>query len=202
MITVSTAPPARVTWLCPHAVADYLAAAERDLLAIDRAVALDLDDELGVGEADGAVAGRRPEHVASIGGAASIVFAIRRLPLTQAVEADDAAGPGIGDQPHLAALPRLEPRRGPGRDVEPEAARLVAIELQRRVGLEEMVVRADLDRPVAGIGDDERDGRPPGIELDIALGDENFAGEHRMPRENPSPACGRGWLRAPAVETG
>ena len=34
----------------PHAVADDLAAAEFDLFAIDRAVALDLDDEFGVGE--------------------------------------------------------------------------------------------------------------------------------------------------------
>ena len=45
----------------PHAVADDLAAAEFDLLAIDRAVALDLDDELGVGQAQ-PIAGRRPEH--------------------------------------------------------------------------------------------------------------------------------------------
>ena len=35
----------------PHAVADDLAAAEFDLLAIDRAVALDLDEEFGVGQA-------------------------------------------------------------------------------------------------------------------------------------------------------
>src|ERR1700730_1495058 len=41
----------------PHAVADHLAAAELDLLAVDRAVALDLDDELGIGKAQ-PVAGR------------------------------------------------------------------------------------------------------------------------------------------------
>src|SRR5207248_1222121 len=35
----------------PHAVADHLAAAEFDLLAIDRVVFLDLDDELVIGEA-------------------------------------------------------------------------------------------------------------------------------------------------------
>ena len=50
-----------------HAVADHFAAAELDLLAIDRAVALDLDEELGVGQAQ-AVAGRRAEH-RRIGGA-------------------------------------------------------------------------------------------------------------------------------------
>ncbi len=45
----------------PHAVADHLAAAELDLLAVDRAVALDRDEELGVGKSD-AVARRRTEH--------------------------------------------------------------------------------------------------------------------------------------------
>ena len=45
----------------PHAVADDLAAAELDLLAIDRAVALDLDDQFGVGEPQ-PIAGGRPEH--------------------------------------------------------------------------------------------------------------------------------------------
>ncbi len=45
----------------PHAVADHLAAAELDLLAIDRAVALDLDDKVGVGEPQ-PVAGCRPKH--------------------------------------------------------------------------------------------------------------------------------------------
>ena len=51
----------------PHAVADHLAAAELYLLAIDRAVTFDLDDELGIGEAQ-PVAGGRPEH-RGIGGA-------------------------------------------------------------------------------------------------------------------------------------
>src|ERR1700732_2396916 len=45
----------------PHAVADDLAAAEFDLLAIDRAIALDLDKEFGVGEPQ-PIARCRPEH--------------------------------------------------------------------------------------------------------------------------------------------
>ncbi len=45
-----------------HAVADHLAAAELHLLAIDREIALDLDEELGIGQAD-AVAGGGPEHI-------------------------------------------------------------------------------------------------------------------------------------------
>ena len=45
-----------------HAVADHLAAAELHLLAIDGEIALDLDEELGIGEAN-AVAGGRAEHM-------------------------------------------------------------------------------------------------------------------------------------------
>ena len=51
----------------PHAVANDLAAAELHLLAIDCAVLLDLDEELGIGEAH-LVAHGRAEHV-GIGGA-------------------------------------------------------------------------------------------------------------------------------------
>ena len=51
----------------PHAVADHLAAAELHLLAVDGAVLLDLDDEVGVGQPD-PVADGRPEH-GGVGGA-------------------------------------------------------------------------------------------------------------------------------------
>ncbi len=60
-MTVSTAPSARRHLALAHAVADHLAAAELDLLAVDRAVAFDLDDKLGVGEAQ-PVAGSGAEH--------------------------------------------------------------------------------------------------------------------------------------------
>ena len=49
-----------------HAVANHLAAAELHLLAIDRAILLDLDEELGIGEPH-PVADGRTEHV-GIGG--------------------------------------------------------------------------------------------------------------------------------------
>jgi hypothetical protein len=66
VITVSTAPPARGHLALAHAVADHLAAAELHLLAIGGEVFLDLDEELGVGEAH-PVAGGRAVHV-GIGG--------------------------------------------------------------------------------------------------------------------------------------
>ena len=45
----------------PHPVADHFAAAELDLLTIDREIALDLDDQVGVGEPQ-SVAGGWPVH--------------------------------------------------------------------------------------------------------------------------------------------
>src|SRR5262249_13248041 len=85
---------------------------------------------------------------------------------------------GERDQRHLARLSRLEAHGRSGRDVEPHAARLLAIELQRRVGLEEMIVRSDLDRPVAGVGRRQRHGLAAGIERDVAGLDEELAGGH------------------------
>ncbi len=49
-----------------HAVADHLAAAELHLLAVGGEILLDLDDELGVGEAH-PVAGRGAEHLGVVG---------------------------------------------------------------------------------------------------------------------------------------
>ncbi len=46
----------------PHAVADDLAAAELDLLAVDREIVLDGDPQLGIGEAN-AIADGRAEHL-------------------------------------------------------------------------------------------------------------------------------------------
>src|SRR5437868_3910465 len=79
---------------------------------------------------------------------------------------------------HIAGLAGLKAHRGAGGDVEAHAAGFFPIEFQRRVGLEEMVVRADLDRAVAAIGDRERRGLAAGVEFDLAVLDEEFAGDH------------------------
>src|SRR6516164_2808535 len=101
-----------------------------------------------------------------------------QLPHHLAAKAVDRAFAGQHHESHLAGLARLEAYRGAGRDVEPHAARLLAIELQRRIGLEEVVVRADLDRPIAAVGDRQGHGLTAGIELDLAVLDEEFAGDH------------------------
>src|SRR3954451_7341137 len=75
-----------------------------------------------------------------------------QFPHHVAAEAVDDALAGERHELHVARLPGLEPSRGPRRDVEPHAACAPPVELQRRIGLEEMIVRADLDRPIASIG--------------------------------------------------
>src|SRR5262249_20759306 len=86
------------------------------------------------------------------------------------------------NQSDLARLARLKAHRRSGGDVEPHAARLLAVELQRRVGLEKLVVRADLDRPIAGIGHRQRQRLAAGIEFDLAVLDEHLAGDHCLSR--------------------
>ena len=73
--------------------------------------------------------------------------------------AEESVNDAVAGQRHQrdrAFLAGLEAHRGAGGDVQPEAARGGAIEFERGIGLEEMIMRADLDRPVAGVRDFER----------------------------------------------
>src|ERR1700690_2548152 len=101
-----------------------------------------------------------------------------QLPHYFAAEAVDGAFSRERHELHVAGLSRLEPHGGAGGDVEPHAARFFAVEFQRGVGLEEMVVGADLDRSIAGIGDRQGHRLAAGIELDLAVLDEEFTGDH------------------------
>ena len=76
----------------PHAVADDLAAAELDLFAVDRVVALDLDHELGVGEAH-AVARRRAVHVGVGAARDRSLMACASAPMTRPQKAVDPRSP-------------------------------------------------------------------------------------------------------------
>src|SRR5690606_23118656 len=84
-------------------------------------------------------------------------------------------------RPELAGAPRpgLEAHRGAGGDVEAKAARRRAVEFERGVGLGEVVVRADLDRAVAGVAHHQRARGAADGEFDVAVGDEEFSGDHR-----------------------
>src|SRR5215472_5390666 len=107
------------------------------------------------------------------------ICAASQLAVNPAVEADDAALSAIGDEPHFAALAGFETHRGAGRDVKPIAPRLLAIESERGVRFVEMVMRADLDRAVARVGDGQGHRRAAGVYLDIARCGYELAGDHR-----------------------
>src|SRR5215469_13314883 len=65
------------------------------------------------------------------------------LPHHVAAKAVDRLLAGDCHELYVARLSRLEPHGGASGDIEPHAPRLFAIEFQRRIGLEEMIVRAD-----------------------------------------------------------
>src|SRR5437868_14031819 len=85
-------------------------------------------------------------------------------------EAIDLALAGERHEGNLARLAGLEAHGGAGGDVGAVPTCRRAVELQGAVGLGEVIVGADLDRPVAGIGHGDRDGRAAGIDLDCAWG--------------------------------
>lgn len=88
--------------------------------------------------------------------------------------------PGEGDQFHLALITRFEACGIACGDVQTEAARSGTIKAQSRVGLEEMVVTADLNGTVAGVGHAEHFGFQAHIGLNefIGAGWKDFAWDH------------------------
>src|ERR1700722_3385914 len=85
---------------------------------------------------------------------------------------------GQRHQRDLALDPRLEPHRRAGRDVQPAAPGKLPVEPQRRVGLREVEVRADLNRPVADVRDHQRHYRAPPIQGHRPLARQNLARDH------------------------
>ena len=175
-----------------HAVADHLAAAELGLLARRREIALDPDEELRVGQAH-AVARRgaveigvlparqaegheRRSHAASLASACS-----RRAALGQRVQAEDPAGAAELDERDALLVAGLEAHGRAGRHVEPHPERLGAVEAERAIDLEEVEVRADLDRTVARVRHRQLDGAAALIRDDVALAQQIFARNHGWP---------------------
>jgi hypothetical protein len=138
-MTVSATSPRRAG--SAHAVADHLAAAELHFLAVDRVVALDFDDELGVTEDargrrwwghtsrrrhDGRFGSWKPAHD------------FRGESVHDAIAAES-------HEFDFALLARLEAHGGTRGDIEAKSFRCRAFESQRLVRFEKVVVRADLD---------------------------------------------------------
>src|SRR5688500_3256888 len=93
-------------------------------------------------------------------------------------EAIDLALAREGDEVHFPLLPRLEPHCRAGGYVEPVAACRGAVELERAVGLEEMIVRTHLNGPVAGVGDLQRQGCAALVEGDRAGRGDDLSRNH------------------------
>src|SRR5262250_1012475 len=79
---------------------------------------------------------------------------------------------------HHPRLAGLEADGGAGCDIQPKSASPLAIEAERVVRFIGIIVRADLDRPVAGVRDLERPGRPADIELNVARTRDYLTGDH------------------------
>src|SRR5271166_5676445 len=104
----------------------------------------------------------------------------------------------VGDQCDFAGLAGFETDRSAGGDVKPLAASGGAVEREGGIGFGEVIVAADLDWSVAGVGDGERGARQAGIEVYIAGQREDFAWDHRIgsctvtnlvPSENVASTC-------------
>ena len=118
------------------------------------AVLGDLDEQVGVGQPD-PVARGGPEQrgVAARGTARSLRASnssgrVQRQPVHLAGAAQRNQRDVLGDT-------GFEAHGGACRDVEAVAVRGLTVEVQRRVGLRQVHVAADLDRPVAGVDDVE-----------------------------------------------
>src|SRR5215469_11345120 len=122
----------------------------------------------------------------------------RQRPHDGARKAINEASSAIRDQGNLPRLARLEPYGGPRWNIEAIAQDSLAIECEGRVCFGEMIVTADLNRPIPGIGDLDRDSGLVLVEDDITCAWNNLAGNHASPpsRDNPMRAA-----HPPAVRT-
>src|ERR671918_862264 len=86
---------------------------------------------------------------------------------------------GTRETSHLTivALPRLEAHCAPARNVEAEAERGLAVERQGTVDLEEVVMSADLYRPVTGIGDFDLLGFAASVDFNRSLRQLDHSGQ-------------------------
>jgi len=84
----------------------------------------------------------------------------------------DDAFAADSDEVHVPFGARFEPYSGPGRDIEPHPVGGLAVEGKSRVRFEEVIMGADLDRPVAGVFDGHSHGFSVGVDLDRLVGGE------------------------------
>src|SRR6478672_9741146 len=108
----------------------------------------------------------------------SLVGLAAPIALGEAVQPEQLSRAAELGEHHLLRLSRSEAHRGACRNIEMHAEALLPVEIKRLVGFEEMIVAADLNRPVAGIDHLQRRLAPPGIELDIAVVGDDLSRNH------------------------
>ena len=124
-----------------HAVAQHLAAAELALVAVDRVVALDLCDQIRVGQAN-AIARRGAVDVGVMPPRHAVAHS--RPPRTIRLPAiSTSATVLVSPGSNRTAVPAGMSRRRP--------VATCSIEFERAIGLRKVIVAADLDRPIAAI---------------------------------------------------
>src|SRR5207249_2618784 len=96
----------------------------------------------------------------------------------QAAAAVHAALSAESNQANRLDLAWLDTDGGAGGQIEAHAIGGSAIEDQRSVHLEKVEVRADLDRPIAGVVHFQRDGGPARIQLNRRIIEQIFARNH------------------------
>src|SRR5439155_21942362 len=99
-------------------------------------------------------------------------------PLSQRVQADDAPRPAELDERDALLVAVLEAHGRARRHVEPHPERSSPLEAERAVDLEEVEVRADLDRAIACVGHGQLDRSAALIRDDVALTEQILAGNH------------------------
>ena len=68
------------------------------------------------------------------------------------IESEHLPTAPVRDQLYGTGLAGLKPYGRSGGNIEPPAQCLTSVKRQRWIGFRKMIVRADLDRPIAGIG--------------------------------------------------
>ena len=139
------------------------------------AVLGDLDEQVGVGQPD-PVAGGRSEQC-GVAGAGSSVMTRPSCPGGVEAQPVHLARPAQRNQRDMLGDTGFEPHRGACRNVEPVAVGGGAVEVQRRVGLRQMHMAADLHRPVAGVDESMAQPRRARVDGDVAFAVDNLAGD-------------------------
>ena len=209
VMTVSGAPSARVALRLAHRLAEHLAAAEDGLVAgparAAAAVLGDLDEQVGVGQPDPVAGGGAEQRGVARAGQSSLTVAS----CAQALITSRSFPGGFSDSPYTSRVPPsgtsetslgdtgFEAHRGAGGDVEPVPVGGLAVELERRVGLRQVDVAADLHgrSPVLTTSSSSACGAV--VERDVAVAEETSPGtidaRSASGCSRSSPPHGIGW---------